>query len=842
MDESDELDSNEDGSEEDSGDDGDDTMTGLISDSDSDADQPTDPNRLSALHSILTSLPTTTSDAHRAKRPRMQDPNELKIPSEYNITSTSNQKLTLSDLLPTLDPTLKSSLKPLLKDSTSTTTGGIPGKLTAPLPKRQQDRLDRSAAYAKTKEELGRWTDTVKHNREADHLHFPLVDPDAGSAGGGAGARLIATNNTAPVTALEATIANILKVSKLSSEKEIAEFENLKANKLSVEEEQRRRAQLRMARELMYREEIRAKRIKKIKSKTYRRIHKKDRERLAAAEAALNGGTDEELNEEERERRRAEERMSLRHKQSRWAKGLRESGRGMWDEEARDDAVEMVRRGEELRRRIMGKSGAVGEEDESEEEESDYVEEYGEGFDEEAAQRRKLLKELDIVGQDGLDKDGGRLMQMKFMQKAQAARRKENEETMARLREDLEYEERGSGASDEEGEEEEETAGRRSFKPVSKRGRDEAPKSKQRRGVTEDGFRVGSDEEVEEEEQELEIIIDTGKSKDTIPKNPFSRPGAPPNTPTIPVSKLRRGGLSARQPSPEPVSANPWTTATAGDSRVRPSVTTTVSANDSKTAKANAKLSRERRAVLHAEQVSKEGVADDDVLVSTDISMLATVSNKGKGGKKAKAIAEKPAPATAEDPSGGEDNDDDSEAEDDESNTHLIPSTGRKNPLEIQHRELVRRAFAGDDVQAEFEVEKGREVDEDETKEIDESLPGWGSWSGAGINESKKRAKAEKRGFGKGGKFTKVVPGVDKEKRKDAKLAKVIISEKKVKKNIRYQATTLPFPYETKAQYERALRLPIGKEWSTKTTFQEATMPRVLVKRGTVVEPMRKPL
>ncbi|RPB21560.1 Utp14-domain-containing protein [Terfezia boudieri ATCC MYA-4762] len=842
MDESDDIDSSEDGSEEDSGDDDDDSMTGLTSDSDSDADETTDPNKLSALYSILTSLPTTTtSDAPRVKRPRLQDPNEVKPPSEYNITSTSSQKLTLGDLLPTLDSTLKSSLKPLLEDSTSTTASGVLRKLTAPLPKRQQDRLDRSVAYGKTKEELGRWTDTVKHNREAAHLHFPLVDPDAGCAGGGAGARLVAANNTAPLTALEATISNILKESGLSSEKEIAEFESLKANKLSVEEEQRRRAQLRMARELMYREEIRAKRIKKIKSKTYRRIHKKDRERLAAAEAALNGDTDEELDEEERERRRAEERMSLRHKQSRWAKGLRESGRGMWDEEARDDAVEMVRRGEELRRRIRGKSGAVDGEDESEEEESDYVEEGGEGFDEEAAQRRKLLKELDGVGQDGLDKDEGtsmgRLMQMKFMQKAQAARRKENEETMAMLREDLEHEERGSGASDEEGEEEaEEIAGRRSFKPVRKKGKDEAPKPMQKKRVTEDGFRVGSDEEVEEEEQELEFVIDIGKRKNIISKNPFSMPGAPSITTATPsMSKPRHGGLSARQPSPERVSANPWTTAAVDNSRLRSSVSTTVSASDSKTAKANAKLSRERRAVLQAEQALKESVADEDVLVSTDISMLATAPNKGKEDKK-------PAAATAEGPSGEKDSSDDSEAEDDESNTHLIPSSGRKNPLATQHRELVRRAFAGDDVQAEFQDDKDQEVGEDETKEVDGTLPGWGSWSGAGINESKKRAKAEKRGFGKGGRFTKVVQGVDKEKRKDAKLEKVIISEKKVKKNIKYQATSLPFPFETKAQYERALRLPIGKEWSTKTTFQEATMPRVMVKRGTVVEPMRKPL
>ena len=780
IDESNEFDSNEDiseeGSDDDSDGDGDDAMTGFTSDSDSGADEPTDPNKLSALHSILTSLPTTTSNAPRAKRPRLQESNELKDPSEYNITSTSNQKLTLTDLLPTLDTTLKSSLKPLLKDSTSTTTGGVPGRLTAPLPKRQQDRLDRSVAYGKTKEELGKWTDTIKHNREANHLHFPLADSGAGSAGGGAGARLVAANNTRPVTALEATISNILKESKLSSEKEISEFESLKTNKLSVEEEQRRRAQLRMVRELMYREEVRAKRIKKIKSKTYRRIHKKDRQRLAAAEAALNGGVDEELDEEERERRRAEERMSLRHKQSRWAKGLKESGRGMWDEEARDDAVEMVRRGEELRRRVMGKSGAVDGEDESEDEESDYVAEDGEGFDEEVAQRRKLLKELDGVGKDGLDKGEetsmGRLMQMKFMQKAQAARRKENEEAIARLREDIEYEERGLRVSDgEEEEEEEEIMGRRSFKPVNKKGGDEAPKSKQNKRVTEDGFRVGSDEEMEEEEeQKLEIIIDTGKSKDTIPKNPFSRPGAPPMTTTTPS---RRGGLSAQQPlpEPEPVTANPWTTAATDDSRLRPFVSTTVSANDSKQAKANAKLSRERRVVLQAGQISK---ADDDVLVSTDINMLATAPNQVKRDKKPK-----PQPAAAENPSDEEDSDG---SRGDESKTHLIPSTGQKNPLVIQQRELVHRAFAGDDVQAEFGAEKDREVDEDETKEIDESLPGWGSWSGAGINENKKRAKAEKRGFGKGGKFTKVVQGVDKEKRKDAKLDKVIISEKKVKK------------------------------------------------------------
>lgn len=146
----------------------------------------------------------------------------------------------------------------------------------------------------------------------------------------------------------------------------------------------------------------------------------------------------------------------------------------------------------------------------------------------------------------------------------------------------------------------------------------------------------------------------------------------------------------------------------------------------------------------------------------------------------------------------------------------------------------------------------------------------------------------------------RVEAGVAKDKRRDAKLAKVIINEKRVKKvpssllpslpslsfpvpfiipsflpslfrmtlfstaprssiyvgkrereredmltcnaqNASFNATVLPHPFESRAQYERSLRLPVGPEWTTKTTFQAATMPRVMVKQGSVVEPMAAP-
>jgi len=58
--------------------------------------------------------------------------------------------------------------------------------------------------------------------------------------------------------------------------------------------------------------------------------------------------------------------------------------------------------------------------------------------------------------------------------------------------------------------------------------------------------------------------------------------------------------------------------------------------------------------------------------------------------------------------------------------------------------------------------------------------------------------------------------------------------------NDRYLASQLPHPFESRQQYERSLRLPVGPEWSTKETFQDGTKPRVLMKQG-IIAPMSKP-
>ena len=64
-------------------------------------------------------------------------------------------------------------------------------------------------------------------------------------------------------------------------EKKLMEFEELALNKMSTEEVEKRRAELRQMRDLMFRDELRAKRVSKIKSKLFRKIKKKERERNA---------------------------------------------------------------------------------------------------------------------------------------------------------------------------------------------------------------------------------------------------------------------------------------------------------------------------------------------------------------------------------------------------------------------------------------------------------------------------------------------------------------------------------------------------------------------------------
>lgn len=215
----------------------------------------------------------------------------------------------------------------------------------------------------------------------------------------------------------------LLKSAKMR-EDEIAQTETLKMNHLSVEEVAARRAELAKMRDLMFRAEAKAKRVAKIKSKTYRRLKKKERARLAEK---LGEGSDDDLDDEEarlkREVDRARERATLRHKNTgKWAKAMRE--RGELDEDQRRDINEMLDRGERLRKKIRGE-GDSGDED-SDDDASDE-----EGEDGAARIKSRAFDELAALDVDDTETPAGKgksIFEMKFMRDAMAREQRKADE------------------------------------------------------------------------------------------------------------------------------------------------------------------------------------------------------------------------------------------------------------------------------------------------------------------------------------------------------------------------------------------------------------------------------
>ncbi len=751
-----------------------------------------DAARLESLHQLVSTMNNQDSYQSSRRKP-VPDAQETTTPSEYGLSS--KQKLTIADLLPSVtDPQLKKSLK-LLADNDSKQSGkrtGIPKKLGVPLAKRQQDRLDRTAAYEKSKETLNRWVDTVKHNRRAEHLSFPLRDPEAVAAQGVE--RLLPTSSSQPITDLESTIQNILRESGLapnnnkSEEDQLQAIEELETKKMPIEEVQARRAELRQARELLFREEIRSKRIKRIKSKSYRRVHRKERERTAQKEkdAFAAAGVDNSESEQERQdRRRAEERMGARHRESKWAKGVKDSGRATWDEDARTGVTEMARRGEELRKRIEGKE--VAEEDGSLSAETDSEEEDAGNDFEDGDQRkaRKLHRRLQQLGENGdgpfydTQGSGSALTSMKFMRNAEAKRKNINDTEVEKLRRELAGEETPS---------EEDTAdgpGRKTYGPMNgKASRTKAAQLEKRSEFEEKDF--GDENEIaleDPEEDDLEIVVDNADIRgNSIPSKKQSISRDYSNKSSAPVN--------------EPISEtaeNPWLSSSnqRKNNRDRKTQDPQASAIITNTLPANSKT-------------------------------IATAGPKPRSALKSAKSEEKAQKGLKI--SDAKDNYSANDSEVEEENGRL--------PFVLRNQDLVRKAFAGDEVVADFKEEKAETMRDEDEKIMDVTLPGWGNWIGEGV--SKKMQKRNK------GRLLKKEEGIPQARRKDAKLERVVINEKRVKKNAKYLASNLPHPFENRQQYERSLRLPVGPEWTTKETFQSATKPRILMKQG-IIAPMVKP-
>jgi U3 small nucleolar RNA-associated protein 14 len=388
--------------------------------------------------------------------------------------------------------------------------------------------------------------------------------------------------------------------------------------------------------------------------------------------------------------------MGSKHRESKWSKGLKQSGRTAWDEEARNSAADLAQREEELRKRIEGKRVSTGEdaylESSSESEEEDPWAE-----DASDVEKQKIQKKLKALNGDNVDEDVPKgphadLFAMKFMQKADAARKEQNDAEIRKLQRELHGE-----ASESEAESE---IGRRTF------GKSEKSEKKPSKPLLQNEFEepLGSDDEDAQaaradSDNDVNIVVDApAKQKSTSNKN---------------VSQPSRNS-SHREETPAE-DENPWLVQTERTNRRRTGPD-----------------------------------AQESIDISLDVApQAAPAKQQSKKQKNAKAAPAKQFQA-----------EDDS---DDEENV----------PVLLKNHDLVKRAFAGDEVVQDFEQDKMDTIEDEGEQVIDNTLPGWGSWAGDGV--SKKQQKRQKRDL-------TTVQGVKPQQRKDAKLDRVIINQKRVKK------------------------------------------------------------
>lgn len=367
---------------------------------------------------------------------------------------------------------MRKSLKPLLQTSSKDSKkSGLqaPGALPVPLELRHQARLNRQAAKEKLDTELATWQETIssmrgigsRQSNYGDHrISLPLAQP--GSATSNLSAPVKKLDQTTaewgskflPSSAMEKEILGLLSTTGLENAKTTSKLEAKELNKLSVEDQQNRINLLREQRELMFRAERKAKRVAKIKSKTYRRLARKEvarregkKETLSLEEMEqldeLDGGSRAEEMREKMEVDRARERAGLRHssKNGRFAKVAFNGISGLEEDEARIAERERMQKEHQLKRRVLGK--ADESEDESDEGSDD---DGGANMDEDTIRDRAFdelaaydLKEAKKAEASANQKQSG-LMGMKFMQAGMAREQARADDLEAQFRRELDGE------------------------------------------------------------------------------------------------------------------------------------------------------------------------------------------------------------------------------------------------------------------------------------------------------------------------------------------------------------------------------------------------------------------
>ncbi|CAI5745700.1 unnamed protein product [Peronospora destructor] len=540
-------------------------------------------------------------------------------------------------------------------------------------------------------------------------------------------------------TDMEKSVAALLEAGDLSDKKQAkGEEEELARKHVSTEEVAARQKELAKLRSLLFYEEQKKKRIKKIKSKLYHKIRNaqdkkavaRQKEELRALDPELARKLDEELAE-----KRAEERLTLKHRNtSKWVK--HQLRRGIQADDATRSAIaDQLRRGEELRRKI----NTVHSDDDDMDDDEDNCEDDAASRLQTRLERQAnaLVSEIDADSEEAGKKRG--LQGMKFMQRAAEKQREEARVEAEKLLREIRT---GDGADGDrilsEGEDYLSSGDEGFAAKKIKR----AKKLKKKVVVTEAN----------------KVAIDRALARGALQTTNVSMcGGVSAHTSGMVAVDLGEGGSSV--------------TLLNGDKK------------QSKELELGAKILDQKVTIAASEPQSKvESAEDADMKPATEGEKTPgepehTVSGNNKKKKNKKT---------------------------------------QKNAQHAGQDELVRRAFEfvadEEDVLAqEKDRLVGRDADEEGYRDCEAREYVWmGSWAGDGALAG----------------------------RKDARLDKVLINEKKDKKAAKFKVKDVPYPFTSRAEYEAVMRNPLGSDWNTSQVTNVLTAPKIMKHAGTTIAPL----
>ena len=435
----------------------------------SDAEEPVQPSYVK--EDQLVDFIESLGDKKLAKkRKRINEVTEAYDESEYALGSRQkraleedgagapsalNRKLQLQDMMNSIaEETSFGGLKKQIESlEHSKDTEKIASALSAPLPKRIQDRYHREAAYEEAKKDISKWAPMIKKNRESDQLTFPMNEPVPTNMSSGA-----MVGQFEAATDMEKEIQKLLEEAAMTEQK-IRESEELELNKITKEELVERRAELSKMRALLFFKEQKQKKIAKIKSKVYRKLHKK-----AKGDSQLDLDIEElkKLDPDMAKERlanleieRARERVTLKHKNtSKWAKQMLNRKDG--DVETRRALMAQLDKHQELKKKIQGYGSDDSDAPDNEEDVMVQLNQLQEEIDDESTEPQKGL------------------MAMKFMKKALDKQKKEVQQIVERTRSRMETDDFEPSDEEDKAVADQEPSGRRTFGPDDQEDESEA--------------------------------------------------------------------------------------------------------------------------------------------------------------------------------------------------------------------------------------------------------------------------------------------------------------------------------------------------------------------------------